>query len=47
MTTVRDFTQIFDTYAQFEELSLSKRMEEVSNNPEPSEEGNFFRVTHL
>ncbi|EEB19718.1 XPA-binding protein, putative [Pediculus humanus corporis] len=38
VTTVRDFTQIFDTYAQFEELSLSKRMEEVSNEPNPSEE---------
>lgn len=28
--TVRDFSQVFDAYAQFEELSLSKLMEEVS-----------------
>lgn len=31
VTTVRDFTQVFDAYAQFEEISLSKRMEEVAN----------------
>merc|ERR1719510_2762733 len=30
VTTVRDFTQVFDAYAQFEELSLSKKMEEVA-----------------
>lgn len=29
--TVRDFTQIFDAYAQFEELSLNKQMEEIVN----------------
>lgn len=29
VTTVRDFTQIFDAYAQFEELALSKRMEDL------------------
>ncbi|XP_076473392.1 pre-mRNA-splicing factor SYF1 fand isoform X2 [Bombus vancouverensis nearcticus] len=33
VTTVRDFTQVFDAYAQFEELSLSKRMEEAVKNP--------------
>lgn len=33
MTTVRDFTQVFDAYAQFEELSLSKRMERAAKNP--------------
>ncbi|CAH1970535.1 unnamed protein product [Acanthoscelides obtectus] len=38
VTTVRDFTQVFDAYAQFEELSLSKRMEEVSNIANPTEE---------
>ncbi|KAL0274475.1 UNVERIFIED_CONTAM: hypothetical protein PYX00_006887 [Menopon gallinae] len=38
VTTVRDFTQVFDAYAQFEELSLSKRMEEASNNPNPTED---------
>lgn len=27
VTTVRDFTQVFDEYAQFEEVSLSKRIE--------------------
>ena len=39
VTTVRDFTQVFDAYAQFEELSLTKRMEEVAENADPSEEG--------
>lgn len=29
--TVRDFSQVFDAYAQFEELSLSKLMEEVAS----------------
>lgn len=38
VTTVRDFTQIFDAYAQFEELSLSKRMEEVANLTSSTEE---------
>lgn len=38
VTTVRDFTQVFDAYAQFEEFSLSKRMEEVSKLSSPSEE---------
>lgn len=28
--TVRDFSQVFDAYAQFEELSLSKLMEDVA-----------------
>jgi hypothetical protein len=39
VTTVRDFTQVFDAYAQFEELSLSKRMEEAAGNPNPTDEG--------
>lgn len=38
VTTVRDFTQVFDAYAQFEELSLNKRMEEVAKNATPSED---------
>ncbi|KRT78854.1 Tetratricopeptide repeat-containing protein [Oryctes borbonicus] len=38
VTTVRDFTQIFDAYAQFEELSLSKRMEEIAKLAAPTEE---------
>lgn len=38
ITTVRDFTQVFDAYAQFEELSLSKRMEEVANLQSPTED---------
>lgn len=38
VTTVRDFTQVFDSYAQFEELSLSKRMEEVAKIPNPTED---------
>ncbi|KAM3964811.1 pre-mRNA-splicing factor SYF1 fand [Aphomia sociella] len=38
VTTVRDFTQVFDAYAQFEELSLSKKMEEIAKKPNPSED---------
>ena len=38
VTTVRDFTQVFDAYAQFEELSLSKKMEEVAKKPSPSDD---------
>ncbi|KAK2704962.1 pre-mRNA-splicing factor syf1 homolog isoform X2 [Artemia franciscana] len=38
VTTVRDFSQIFDAYAQFEELSLSKRMEELSSKQTATEE---------
>lgn len=38
VTTVRDFTQIFDAYAQFEELSLSKRMEDLAKISNPSED---------
>ncbi|XP_050306886.1 pre-mRNA-splicing factor syf1 homolog isoform X1 [Anthonomus grandis grandis] len=41
VTTVRDFTQVFDAYAQFEELSLSKRMEEISKISEPSDDDNI------
>lgn len=38
VTTVRDFTQVFDAYAQFEELSLSKRMEDVADDPNATDE---------
>ncbi|RVE48793.1 hypothetical protein evm_006567 [Chilo suppressalis] len=38
VTTVRDFTQVFDAYAQFEELSLSKKMEEVAKKCNPTED---------
>jgi pre-mRNA-splicing factor SYF1 len=38
VTTVRDFTQVFDAYAQFEELSLSKVMEDVAKKPSPTED---------
>lgn len=38
VTTVRDFTQVFDAYTQFEELSLGKRMEQVAKLPNPTEE---------
>lgn len=36
VTTVRDFSQVFDAYAQFEELSLSKLMEEVATKDNAS-----------
>ncbi|ETN67683.1 XPA-binding protein 2 [Anopheles darlingi] len=38
VTTVRDFSQVFDAYAQFEELSLSKVMEKLERNPNPTED---------
>ncbi|CAG0922078.1 unnamed protein product [Notodromas monacha] len=38
VTTVRDFSQVFDAYAQFEELALSKRMDEAAKKAEPSQE---------
>ena len=34
VTTVRDFTHVFDAYSQFEELHLAKRMEGVEEKPE-------------
>lgn len=37
VTTVRDFTHVFDAYAQFEELSLSKRMEDLQENEDEDE----------
>lgn len=36
--TVRDFTQVFDSYAQFEELMLKRRMEEVGPEAEEADE---------
>ncbi|XP_017767919.1 PREDICTED: pre-mRNA-splicing factor SYF1 [Nicrophorus vespilloides] len=38
VTTVRDFTQVFDAYAQFEEISLNKRNEEICKIKNPTEE---------
>merc|ERR1719458_895884 len=35
VTTVRDFTQVFDAYAQFEELALTKKMEEAAESENP------------
>ena len=38
VTMVRDFTQIFDAYAQFEETTLSAKMEAVAENATPTED---------
>lgn len=38
VTTVRDFTQIFDAYAQFEEISLNKRMEDLAKMENPTQD---------
>jgi pre-mRNA-splicing factor SYF1 len=38
VTTVRDFTQVFDAYAQFEELALSKKMEDIQEMDLPTED---------
>lgn len=35
---MRDFTHVFDAYAQFEELTLSKKMEELQDKPEEEAE---------
>ena len=39
VTTVSDFTPVFDAYAQFEELSLTKRMEDYGDKELTKEEG--------
>src|SRR6266480_3917483 len=36
--TVRDFTQIFDTYAQFEETIMETKMQEAATRAENNEE---------
>ena len=33
-----EIVQVFDAYAQFEELALSKKMEEVAESESPGEE---------
>lgn len=38
VTTVRDFTQVFDAYAQFEELSLARKMDDLANKTAPTED---------
>ena len=35
--TVRDFTQVFDSYAQFEELMLNKKIRQVDSTSEEEE----------
>ncbi|CAB0042880.1 unnamed protein product [Trichogramma brassicae] len=51
ISTVRDFAQIFDAYAQFEELSIKRKMEEVGENPTPEDdidlELRIARLEHL
>ncbi|XP_044761023.1 pre-mRNA-splicing factor syf1 homolog [Coccinella septempunctata] len=48
VTTVRDFTQIFDAYAQFEELSLGKKTEEAAKNPNPTDDEDIdLRIARL
>merc|ERR1719289_59740 len=38
VTTVRDFTQVFDAYAQFEELALTKKMEGAAESENPGDD---------
>ncbi|CAL1689628.1 unnamed protein product [Lasius platythorax] len=51
VTTVRDFTQVFDAYAQFEELSLRRLIEEAAKNPTEEDdiklELRLARLEHL
>ena len=45
--TVRDFTQVFDVYSQFEESMIQAKMEAVGENG-PSEEGSWhFTIVHI
>ena len=49
IVTVRDFTQVFDAYAQFEESMISERME-ASANQGPTAEDDLdleVRLTRL
>jgi len=40
VTTVRDFTQVFDAYAQFEESVINSKMEQMAgDSAEHSENG--------
>ena len=48
VVTVRDFTQVFDAYAQFEELLLAKQMEGLSAFKKPSlQESDEFELRHV
>lgn len=38
VVTVRDFTQVFDAYAQFSETMISAKMEETAESG-PTDEG--------
>ena len=38
MSTVRDFAQVYDAYAAFEEREVSIMMEEVEQSGDPEEE---------
>ncbi len=40
VVTVRDFTQVFDAYAQFEETMISAKMESTAEHG-PTEEGGY------
>lgn len=46
MTTVRDFGQVFDAYAQFEESMINAKMETTAEMG-PSEEGEWSCVIRL
>ena len=44
--TVRDFTQVFDAYAQFEKNLISAKMESMEEEG-PTEEGLYTLVFHF
>ena len=44
VTTVRDFSQVFDAYVQFEESMINAKMETVADMG-PSEDGACFLVS--
>jgi len=50
VTTVRDFTQVFDAYAQFEELNLNRMMETMAEKKQPGEDDDIeieFRLARF
>lgn len=45
--TVRDFTQVFDTYAQFEKSSIASKMEAMEEKGSTDEGEHLLQVTDL
>ena len=44
VTTVRDFTMVFDAYAQFEESVISSKIQEMDNQEYSNSEGDALLI---